>query len=91
MKPILFNPNKGHSYKNKIFSIPGSGIPFDTEFELVGEKSSRLFMFSHSTGSEWDPKTKWIYKTDDSEFELHLGNEDVTPQHQRDYLMAKMR
>jgi len=47
------------------------------------------FHFDHSTGSEWCPTTKWIYKSKEG-LELHVGNQEVTANQANAYLQAKI-
>jgi len=79
--------------KTKIFKVDGKSVPFDTRYTLVNEKTNKGmdFFLSHSTGSEWDTNTKWVYKNFGEEFTLEIGNEDVTPIHVQNYINAKNR
>jgi len=74
------------------FHVNGKDVPFTTEYKLVNPstKGTMEFSMSHSTGSEWDPKTVWVYKSKCGTYELHVGNEDVTPQHAQNYLNHKL-
>jgi len=76
----------------KTFSVKGSGITFGTVHELHNTRTneSKQFNLSHSTGSEWDKNTKWIYESVDG-FILEVGNDDVTKTQQYNYLNAKLR
>ena len=75
-----------------VFYVDGRNIRFDTSYEVVNPMTggSMIFDFKESTGSEWDPKTVWIYKSEEG-YELRLSNEDVTPAHAEAYLEAKLR
>jgi len=88
-------PSTKFSYnsKTKTFLVNGNDVQFDTTYELENMMTGgrRVFHFDHSTGSEWDPNTKWIYKSTDGEYTLEVGNEDVTPAHAEAYLKAKLR
>jgi len=74
------------------FSVNGRGVRFGTKHSLENEKTGNIveFDFSHSTGSEWDTSTKWIYKSVNGHI-LEIGNEDVTKSQANDYLRAKLR
>lgn len=75
---------------DKTFTVSGKSVQFGTEHSLLNEKTgvSKEFKLSHSTGSEWDPNTVWVYKSEDG-FLLKVSNEDVTEVHARNYLKAK--
>ena len=74
------------------FHISGKEVTFATNYKLFNPatKGTMEFDFTHSTGSEWDPKTVWVYKSKCGLYELHVGNEDVTPQHAQNYLDHKL-
>ncbi|MBW3020936.1 hypothetical protein KY334_06575 [Candidatus Woesearchaeota archaeon] len=76
----------------KTFFIKGGDVQFGTAHEIKNYKTgnSMFFNLDHSTGSEWDPTTKWIYKSKEGYF-LEVGNEEVTPQHANNYLEHKLR
>jgi len=75
------------------FYMSGNVAPFDTAYKLVNPTTKGImeFNFDHSTGSEWASNTVWVYKSKCKKYELHVGNEDVTPQHAKNYLRAKTR
>ena len=79
--------------KANTFHISGKEVTFATTYKLVNPATngSMEFDLSHSTGSDWDPKTVWVYKSKCEKYELHVGNDDVTPQHAQRYLDAKTR
>lgn len=81
--------------ETQTFSVDGRAILFGTEHELLNikTKARMKFEFSHSTGSEWDPKTIWVYKSVDTvlTYFLNISNEDVTPEHMDAYLQAKLQ
>ena len=76
----------------KLFVCSGKQTKFDTSYRLVNfeTEKNKVFSFDHSTGSEWDPKTIWVYKSEDG-YTLHILNDDVTPQHAEAYLQHKLR
>lgn len=92
MKISIQGNNIQYSDLLKSFFVNGKDVRFATTYELENEKTgkSKTFKFDHSTGSEWDVKTKWIYKSED-EFVLEVGNEEVTKQMMEDYISAKIR
>lgn len=78
--------------KTNTFHISGKEVNFDTSYKLVNPKTkgSMEFELSHSTGSEWDNDTFWIYKSKCGKYELHVGNDDVTETHRQNYLEHKL-
>ena len=88
---IGIQKNKVNYLKEKnTFIVSGKGVQFGTEHSILNEKTgvSKTFKFSHSTGSEWDPNTVWVYKSEEG-LVLHVTNDDVTPEQARNYLKAK--
>ncbi len=73
------------------FVVSGKKVSFGSSYELYNEKTGnkKVFELSHSTGSEWDPNTVWIYKN--GEMKLIVTNDDVTKEHAENYLKAKLR
>lgn len=62
--------------ETKVFKLDGSRVKFATQYILMNDetKESRAFNFSHSTGSEWDPNTIWVYKTQEESLTLEVSN-----------------
>lgn len=81
-----------YNASNKTFSVSGKRVKFGTKYTLTNELTGNTmdFYFSYNTGSEWDPETKWVY-TNEKNYILEVGNDDVTPKHAENYLKAKMR
>jgi len=78
----------------KTFSMSEKGIPFGTSYELHNPDTGGKIEveFSHSTGSEWDPKTIYVWKSKDKEYTLELHNDkEITEQRAAAYLAAKTR
>jgi hypothetical protein len=74
-----------------------SQLPFDTEYVVKSPKTGvvKTFKFSHSTGPEFDPETKWIYHSgseiNGDLFTLIVHNEkELTEKRASDYLDAKL-
>lgn len=65
--------------EEKTFYVNGDDVRFDTSYLLMNPKTngSMKFDFVESTGSEWNPSTKWIY-ANKAGFQLIVSNE---PQH----------
>lgn len=89
---VLHQTQFKYDKETKTFLVDGKQVQFDTSFKLINTKTKGEmdFNFSESTGSEWDPKTLWIYKSKCGKYKMHLTNEDVTPQHAENYLKAKL-
>jgi len=66
MTTIKFN-KKIHNYDplTKTFSVSECDVTFDTQYKVLNPKTgnSMIFEFSHSTGGEYEPDTKWVYKS----------------------------
>ena len=70
---ILLTEHKYNYDKDtKTFTISERGIPFSMNYKVINPNTggSRSFELSHSTGSEYDPDTIWIYKS--GEFTLEI-------------------
>lgn len=93
MHLIIFNPEI-HSYnpQTKTFSMSEKGMPFSTTYEIKNTETGKTkkFEFSHSTGPEFDPNTKWIYKCDDLTLEV-CNDAKITAILAQNYLNAKLR
>lgn len=88
----IYNSKVKFDKSTKTFVVDGRLVLFASRHTVYNEKTNKqmVFEFSHSTGSEWDIESLWIYKSPDG-FILHVGNQDVTPRHKQNYLNAKMR
>lgn len=80
----------------RTFLGDGNRIPFATRYEMVNDETgkSNVFDFVHSTGSEWDKDTKWVYAcTEGKGFIFVLSSEDQRTLNvrKRNYIKAKMR
>lgn len=89
MQTILYN-KKIHSYSvdTNTIVISGKDVKFSSSYEIIGEKETKVFELSHSTGSEWDPSTIWVYKSECGMI-LHVTNDDVTEENAEAYLKSK--
>ena len=66
MTQIIFN-SKYHKWNSKTreFSMSERHVPgFASEYSILNPASGKscIFKLSHSTGSEWDPETKRLFK-----------------------------
>lgn len=80
------------SYDSATKTFYGSekNILFATEYTVVNTvtKESMLFVFSHSTGPEFDPQTQWIYKNSNSNILLIICNDaEITKRNAENYKM----
>lgn len=82
-----------YNSKDKVFTVSGKNVRFSTEYSITNDDTRKTveFEFTHSTGSEWDPNTIWVYNSKCEQFKLHVLNDDVTPQHAAKYLKAKLK
>lgn len=95
MVKIIYDSAK-HDYNPiiKTFFISEKDVKFATTYELVNPKTkqSMVFDFTHATGPEFDPNTRWVYKTKDGELTLWVGNDaEVTKARGDAYKKAKMK
>jgi hypothetical protein len=77
----------------KTFIMSEKGIPFGTSYVIRNPKTggSRKFEFTHSTGPEFDPTTRWVYKSEDG-IQLEVCNDVEMVKRAADaYLAAKLR
>ncbi|MBC7866236.1 MAG: hypothetical protein H7X88_01770 [Gloeobacteraceae cyanobacterium ES-bin-316] len=95
MTTIAFNPKNGtwsYDSKTKTFMVSEKEIPFATSY-LVQNTSTGNFMefeFTHSTGSEFDPTTRWVYKSKKMDLTLEVCNDaKMCKQAASNYLAAK--
>jgi hypothetical protein len=87
LKTVPYNYNP----LTETFSVSEKDVPFATEYNLISLiGNTKVFKFSHSTGPEFDPNTKWIYKADDR-FILEVCNDaKQTAINAKNYLNAKL-
>jgi len=62
----------------RLITISERNVKFDTAYRLWNPitEHGKVFNFSHSTGPEFSPDTKYIYKSDDG-FTLEIVNDHV--------------
>ena len=94
MIKIVYDSKK-HDYNPiiKTFFISEKDVAFATTYEIVNPKTKqgKVFDFTHSTGSEWDADTRWVYATKDGEYTLWVGNDaEVTKARADAYLKGKL-
>ena len=82
-----------HYVKAGVVYVSEKDAMFDTVYEVVSNVTgvSKRFRFTESTGSEYDPKTQWIFKSEEG-YELRICNDAETTRKQAEnYLKAKLR
>lgn len=92
MTPIDLN-NVPYKVKDKIIYVSEKNVPFDTNYMVTSDKTGnqKLFQFECSTGPEFDPKTEWVYKSNEG-IKLHVCNDaEMTKRNAQNYLTAKLR
>ena len=76
---LIFSDHKAFSYDDKtnIITLDGSMVDFKTEYIIFNLKKSTMvsFKFDHSTGSEWDADTIWVYKSDETDVIMNVTND----------------
>jgi hypothetical protein len=90
---IIFD-EKQMKFKNNTFFVNERNTTFDTSYDVYNPKTGKYVTFnlSHSTGSEWDPKTVWIYKNTDMNLELHISQDpNITKIRGNNYLNHKLK
>ena len=80
------------SYKEKTIVISEKDVMFSVDYRVLSPTgNTKDFKFNHSTGGEFDPNTKWIYKSEDG-LELAVCNDANMVKVAADaYLKAKLR
>lgn len=94
MKSANINLSSGWSYNKETstFKVSEKILPFDTTYNIKNPATGKemIFEFSHSTGSEFDPKTRWVYKSKGGSITLEVCNdEEMTKANAENYLKAK--
>lgn len=82
-----------YNAKEKTFTSSSKGILFELKHTLLNKLTGKAlnFEFTHSTGSEWDNKTLWIYESECGTYKLSMKNDDVTQADADRYLNAKLK
>lgn len=66
-----------YNKETKTFTFSEKDVPFDTSYEVLNPQTGNrvVFDFKESTGPEFDPTTKWIYRTADGRLTLEVCND----------------
>lgn len=95
MHEIIFDRKK-HAWDSaaRKFRVSEKDVAFAIDYRIVNTETGKSmdFHFSHSTGPEFDPNTKWIYINNDSGIALEVCNDpEITKVAAEKYLEAKLR
>jgi hypothetical protein len=76
----------------KCFVVSEKDVRFATTYMLISTSGAqKKFDFTHSTGSEWDPNTRYIYKSDNDLLLEVCNDADMVKEAAKNYLEAKLR
>lgn len=92
---IILTPihKKDYDKESKTFTISEVGVQFSMNYTLINPTTGgkKEFELSHSTGSEFDPDTEWIYESKDG-FTLKIVQDyKITKEREAHYTYHKMR
>jgi hypothetical protein len=88
------NSNKvSYNKASDTFNGSEKDIPFDTSYTIENSetKKSEVFDFVNSTGPEFDPNTKWIYKSLVGRTLVISNDSDITKKNAQSYLEHKCK
>lgn len=92
MHLIIFDPAT-HSFNpaTKTITVSEKDVPFATSYEVKNPKNGSIkkFEFTESTGPEFDPNTKWIYKCGELTLEV-CNDKQITALRAENYLRHKL-
>lgn len=91
----IYLSSVGWSYdkSTKTITVSERDVSFATTYKVISHRTGaeKVFEFDHSTGPEFDPNTKWIYKSADG-LTLAVANDaTMTAAAAEQYLEAKTR
>jgi hypothetical protein len=92
MATIVKLSDKKYSVSQGIIRVSEREIPFDTVYEVISSKTDvqKRFRFERSTGPEFDPKTEWVYRSEDG-FEFRVCNDaEMAKRAEQVYLHKKL-
>lgn len=93
MTTIKFNPKRDHyNRETRTFTVSERFVPFDTSYLVFSPKTgaSRRFDFVRSTGSEWNPSTRWVYQSKCGLTLEVTGDPDIREAAQAVYVKKKL-
>jgi len=76
----------------KTVFVSEKDVPFDTAYWVRSPKTgtTKEFRFVDCTGPEFDPKTVWLYKSEDGHHFGVCNDVEITKQHAENYLKHKL-
>lgn len=94
MHEIIFDRKK-HAWNlnEKKFMVSERDVSFDMNYRIINPETGKSMEFnlSHSTGPEFDPKTRWVYTNEDAGISLEVCNDpEITKRAAEKYLEAKI-
>jgi len=93
MTDIIISRDKiDYNKETKTFYGSERNVKFDTSYKLINGLTGKrmVFNFKHSTGPEFDPKTQWVYKSEEG-YTLSIGNDaEITKILAQNYLKGKL-
>lgn len=95
MKHLLIDKRYGWELDeaNRTIRVSEKIAGFDTSYTLKNPQTliEDVFDFSHSTGPEFDPETRWVYKSKKSGLTLEVCNDaEITKLRSKAYLDHKL-
>jgi hypothetical protein len=76
----------------KCFVISEKDVRFATTYMLISTSGAqKKFDMTHSTGSEWDPNTRYVYKSEDGLLLEVCNDAEMVKVAAANYLKAKLR
>ncbi len=94
METIIFDKSK-HNYNKitKTISISEKEVAFATRYRVLSPttRNEVEFVFSHATGPEFDPNTKWVYESAIGVTLEVCNDPELTKILADNYLKAKLR
>lgn len=82
---------KKYSVKDGVIRVSEKEVPFDTVYDVISPKTGvqKRFHFKESTGPEFDPKTEWVYESEDGFYFRLCNDAEMTRIAAEAYLQAK--
>ena len=82
-----------YSKESRTFFVSEKDVRFATAYSVISPKTGNVktFNFSHSTGPEFDPKTEWVYESEEGLKFVVANDAKMTKHHAAAYAAAKTR
>jgi len=92
---VLIDLNKvpfAYEADRKCFVISEKDVQFATTYTVKSTSGNQKnFDMTHSTGSEWDPNTRYVYKSEDGLLLEVCNDAEMVKVAAANYLKAKLR